>query len=494
MMRSLNSAVAGLRTHQTKMDVIGNNIANVNTYGFKTSRTTFNDIFYQNLGAAAAPGTTVGGTNPTQIGYGSAVATIDILNTQSGASSTDRAMDVYIGGDGFLVTVDAMGNYQYTRLGNLGFDAAGNLVDGKGGFVMGFPLNADRTPRVNSDGSANPGDLTQIWCDPNILDQLTSISIGTNGEIVGTLPGDTVAVISAPSWMGDDASVSISPTSTYRGPVRLNIGGLPDMSDTASFGLGTNNITGVHFGERSLSAGDATHDTEITVDAQGNVTIQGWEEDSSGNLTAVKLTGTLKNGKIEMKNSSGYTYMTIETDAAAGTKLDEVTTTTLALDEKYEITTKDIGGNVVRLPDGGPGDAADLAAGATINVGDITFTLGAAATVPSSYAGTIATAKAGESELYTIGCIVLAKFRNAAGMQQAGNSKFIETSNSGEPQFYRPGVQGTGDLSAGYLEMSNVDISKEFTEMITTQRGFQANTRIVTVSDEMLQELVNLKR
>ena len=110
MMRSLSSAVGGLRSHQTRMDTIGNNIANVNTYGFKSSRVTFSDVYYQSTSTGSAPTTQLGGTNPTQIGYGAAVATIDVLNSPSGMASTDRALDVYINGDGMITTQDANGN------------------------------------------------------------------------------------------------------------------------------------------------------------------------------------------------------------------------------------------------------------------------------------------------------------------------------------------------------------------------------------------------
>jgi flagellar hook protein FlgE len=116
------SAVSGLSAHQTKMNVIGNNIANVNTYGFKASRVTFSDVFYQTMNGASAPTASGGGTNPTQLGYGAKVNSVDVLNTRAGSATTDRALDVYINGDGYLPVKNSEGTVKFTRVGVLSFD------------------------------------------------------------------------------------------------------------------------------------------------------------------------------------------------------------------------------------------------------------------------------------------------------------------------------------------------------------------------------------
>ena len=204
MMRSLSSAVAGLRSHQTRMDVIGNNIANVNTFGFKSARVTFNDVFYQTLSRGSRPTGLSGGTNPTQIGYGAAVASIDLLMSQSGMASTGRALDVYINGEGMIPVRDANNNLFFTRQGVLGFDAAGNLVDSNGNFVMGFPIDpATGQPIINPDGSVNIDDLSRITVAPDMLDRMVGISIAPNGEIVGMMPGDVEVTMNqaAPPWI-----------------------------------------------------------------------------------------------------------------------------------------------------------------------------------------------------------------------------------------------------------------------------------------------------
>lgn len=279
MLRSMFSGVTGLRSHQTKMDVIGNNIANVNTAGFKASRVIFKDVFYQTLSGAAAPGATKGGTNPMQIGYGAMAATIDVMNTRAGMQLTDRPLDLYIAGDGYLIVRDTLGDTSFTRAGNLSFDQAGNLVDSNGNYVQG----------VMSGGSA--------------------------------------------------------PT---------------DINDSALTNIKIDNI-----------------------DTYSNIAIG-------------------KDGIISAIDSTG--------------------------------------------------------------------------------------------QIQTLAQLVLAKFPNADGLSENGNTTMKETPNSGTPSVGFPGSASTGTLVTGGLEMSNVDLSKEFTDMITTQRGFQANSRIITTSDEMLQELVNLKR
>ena len=139
MLGSMYSAVSGLAAHQTKMNVIGNNIANVNTYGFKASRVTFSDVFYQTMTGASGPTSNSGGTNPVQLGYGAKVKSIDVINTRAGSATTDRALDVYINGDGYLPVKDNNGIIKYTRVVVLNFDLAGNLVDSSGNMVLGIP-------------------------------------------------------------------------------------------------------------------------------------------------------------------------------------------------------------------------------------------------------------------------------------------------------------------------------------------------------------------
>ena len=291
MMRSLYSGVSGLRTHQVRMDVIGANLANVNTVGFKCSRVTFRDVLYQTMASPATPNSegdvARGGTNPSQIGLGVNVGSIDVLNTRAGPMLTDRPLDVYIDGEGYFMVLNASGVEYYTRVGDFAFDALGQLVDSNGNFVLGL-MGDDVDPQ---DPTFQEDDMTMfVPIQVEEFENYSQIRIGVDGIITG-----------------------------------------------------------------------------------------------------------------------------------------------------YDETNED-------------------------------------------------------EPITILGQIILFKFINPDGLSQEGNTYVRPTANSGVPIAYAPGIGGTGRTVTNRLEMSNVELSREFTDMIVTQRGFQANSRIITVSDEMLQELVNLKR
>ncbi|MGL4523581.1 MAG: flagellar basal body rod protein FlgG [Bacilli bacterium] len=281
MLRSMYSGISGMRNFQTKLDVIGNNIANVSTFGFKKSRITFNDMVNQTISGASGPSTNRGGRNPQQVGLGSSIGTIDTIHTVGNLQNTGRPLDLGIDGDGFFVVADKDGNNKtYTRAGNFYLDKEGYVVNSEGKYLM-----AIETPATTPPGG--------------VVDQTTM------------------------------KPIKIDPTSK-------------------SFSIGAD-------------------------------------------------------GKISVIDKDG-----------------------------------------VAVP-----------------------------TVPQ---------------------IAIAKFANSEGLQKVGGNSFQVTDNSGKANFYVPQSNGSGSILSGKLEMSNVDLSEEFTEMIVAQRGFQANSRIITTSDQILEELVNLKR
>lgn len=295
MVRAMYSGVSGLRSHQSKMDVIGNNIANVNTYSFKSSRAAFQDVFYQTLQGASNPGDNYGGSNALQVGYGSKISGIDRLMTNSGFAPTDYPLDCMINGNGFFMVGPAgctdVSQMKLTRVGMFGIDAGGNLVDSAGNFVYGYSSQRN----------------------------------------------------------GND---------------------LPDFENPA-------------------------YDT--------------------ANLVPLKV------------------------------------------------------------PQDGEGNPIELSG----------ISIGADGTLSGVDS---------DSNVICVGKISVANVPNPQALTQEGGSYFAIRENTGVVTHHVAGEETTGKLQSGGLEMSNVDLSKEFTDMITTQRGFQANSRIITVSDEMLQELVNLKR
>ncbi|MGV8905996.1 MAG: flagellar hook protein FlgE [Acetobacterium sp.] len=389
MLIAMYSGISGMSAHQTKLNVIGNNIANVNTYGFKSSRVTFSDVFYQTLQNPAAPEDNSGGINANQLGYGSKVATIDVINTMAGGADTGRALDVYINGDGYLPVKGNDGMVKYTRVGNLRFDSAGNLTDTNGNFVLGIPMDDNGVPQLDDNGTTDVSKLQSIQIPSDQLEKYTGIAIGPSGEITGIREGDPVFTPSPYSeWLG---SMAIDPASNYSGSVTMSA-----VADPAGTG-----------------------------------------------------------GKLI--NASVYTK----------------------------------GGSVVEFK-----DVAWNGTDTEIILGDMTLTVdptefGALADMTGANIGKIGI---GNGVPVTLAYISLAKFSNPDGLLQDGNGYFLQSVNSGTANATKAGTKGTGNLRSSALEMSNVDLSKEFTDMIIAQRGFQANTRMITVSDTILEELINLKR
>jgi flagellar hook protein FlgE len=293
MLKSMYAAVTGLKSFQTKMDVIGNNIANVNTVGFKSSSVVFKDLYYQTLASASAPTATKGGINAMQVGMGTSGASTDVSTTRSGMMQTDSPLDMYIAGDGYFAVQEGSGAVDYTRVGSFKFDVQGNLVDSSGNLVCG--LNADSSGAIPAP----------------VIDPAT-----------GSFP--------------------ISPIS------------IP----------------------KDAATGSPIEYSNISIGKDGTIT--------------------------------------------------GLNPTTGAIDTFAQVT--------------------------------------------------------------------VSKFANPDALLQNGNLNSAVSANSGSAVNKMPNSTGTAPLVSGGLEMSNVDLSKEFTDMIISQRGLQANARVITTSDEILQELVALKR
>lgn len=600
MLASMYSAVSGLSIHQTKMDTIGNNVSNVNTYGFKSSRVTFSDVFYQNYSGASAPTTTQGGTNANQLGYGASLGTIDVLMSRGGSATTDRSLDVYINGDGFLPVQDSSGNTLYTRLGNLYFDVAGNLVDGNGNKALGLTMNDQGVVQLDEDGTTTTSALEAIAVTPEKLKELTSISIGSSGAITAIQEGaPQLNLTSGTSWVANTSitagtnysgsvnitevstsggalvkptvngtAVNISVTTdgtdglTYKGANIISSSGTVTLSTTAPFELaGTGNpekfsealatITGSDKGTYTLTctaAGDGAGTSVWSVkDADGNLvavnkTASDLGLNSSISAAAAGATLTVESGSTtalggELKFTPADSKLTY-TDSNGNTKT--VTCTSTLSGDNYIITapvptpfstsgvTKDVEftvpktyyeANLAKGMSLGTVTAASAEITASvynkggeeqtvtgtwtsgqssITLGNITLELDTNKFNKldlKSLAGTkLGNVSAGDGTIYTIGQLALATFTNQDGLTEAGSGYYTISANSGAATISVPGNNGTGSLQASALEMSNVDLASEFTEMIFAERGFQANSRVITTSDTLLEELVNLVR
>lgn len=487
MMRSMFSGVSGLRAHQTRMDVIGNNIANVNTVGFKSGRVTFKEIFSQTLQGASAPDpvTGRGGTNPMQIGLGLDVSSIDTLMTRGSVQRTDNPTDLSIEGEGFFVVRGgATDTYKFTRAGNFGIDKLGNLVTASGLNVYGWQeYTRDAEGNVIFD-TETPIDKLNIYEDSfsgnkRIIDARATSRVGLAGNLnaVQTFPvaaGNPAlapgAAGYAPTYTDDEKfTVPITVYDDLGNDYRLEIdfvrnsildAGPPTIPAPPNDRGYEYPITMYYYNIKaaSSSAGDIN-----TIERAAGISGEGYLAfDANGKLIPDTLDASFAN----YENILSVTITPETTNIGSGPFTVNFDFTKLSM---YKADS-----SMKPTVDGYP----------TGNL--VTFSIGSDGIITGIYSN---------GQQSPLGMIALAFFENPAGLQKVGDNLYLPTTNSGEfTQGVKAGTEGAGTLSPGTLEMSNVDLSKEFTEMIITQRGFQANSRIITTSDEILQELVNLKR
>lgn len=428
MMRSLYSGVSGLKVHQTKMDVIGNNISNVNTVGFKASRVTFSELFYQTTQTATGPNseTNTGGQNAKQIGLGASLSTISVdITSEGGTQSTNRPFDLKINGDSFFI-VNSNGSTYFTKAGNFAKDEEGNLVTDTGAFVMGYVAET-------------PGDALQT-------DQLRPIQVYSD-KYVNTEPSATKAANFTGNINKEDSNFSAGLPITRNIYVYDNLG--------YQYGIQVQ-ISKVSDTEYSVKANGVYSGTELVKDLTASM---------EGTLKFDEATGKLtEDTKMDLSitGSDSFTVNPIEVDFSKITSYGTETTIDSARGT-YD------------------GEGAGKKVGVMTSVG-----IDTAGNVVAAYDN-------GDNEI--IGQIAVATFSNPAGLEKVGQNMFAATLNSGEFNGLGQDITSTGgSFSAGVLEMSNVDLATEFTDMIVTQRGFQANSRVITTSDTMLEELLSLKR
>ena len=445
MLRSLFSGVAGLTTHQTKLDVIGNNIANVNTYGFKASRVTFSDVYYQTTKAATGASDSQGGVNSSQIGYGSTVSSIDKMMSQSAFASTSNTLDVAISGEGFIQVQDKTGNKFFTRAGMMNVDSEGNLVDSKGYFVLGTQ-NYDPTSLASMSPTAGNSkinikvpDVHVAQTDPIALDAAPS--------------GATGATVKAGFINGDQTDITL--TIKYGGAAKTKVTGYDSTATPATLEVTISDADKAKIANGG-TVGDLQDKINQAIEAElGSPTLL----DTNG--VALFTEDTFKGGKITLSIDTSEVTGTLTPDDNKALQQDAIAKLTAgALDLTSEIEEQSF---------------ADLSS----------FYI--------SGDGTLVGVHAVHGMLY-FGRMDLATFDNPQGLNETGSSYFQESAASGSPKYCIPGYEGSGAVVSGSLEMSNVNLATEFSDLITTQRGFQANSRIITTSDSILEELVNLKR
>ena len=551
MVRSMYSGVSGLRSHQQRLDVIGNNVSNANTYGFKSSRATFRDMFYQNVRNAAQGTSSRGGINPSAIGYGASLSSVDLLMEVSSMTPTGNPLDVAITGEGFLQVMDNDGNIFYTRAGMLDVDpTTGYLVDGNGYFVLGTQAKDATVGIVGQE----PG-TSRIKIELPTLDAkqasvtkkiggneftMTASNVGDAGNasinfsLAHDMPaGQDIEVVIS----GNNIEVNVNPTSTFNTVADF----MDQVNSMITDKLGETHLAGSFTlnmdpsltvtGNDAYPNGVITGEQLVKIDAGptgGMIALSPDAQDRNIQFIAKKLgsafSGDTAGAQLEITHDTtsdlwsvavgDYKLEGITLAALTGSAGVMLKNTATGADENDYFTIS-IPKSALDLKDKDD-PAAGYADSTTVTLGDMTpqrpsgnlglnagfqlegGTEGGPQTIMNITGfgigadGTLTGQAGGERLIF--GRIDLANFDNPKGLQQSGNSYFAETQNSGKPQYAVPGEDGTGALKNSALEMSNVDLANEFSDMITTQRGYQANSRLITVSDTMLEELINLKR
>ena len=570
MMRSLYSGVSGLKTHQTKMDVIGNNIANVNTVAFKSSSIVFSDLLSQTTQNASGPNalTGAGGTNARQIGLGVKSGAISTsIATQGASQSTGNPFDIMINGDNFFIVNNGSENF-FTRDGSFYVDAAGNLAMTSTGYnVMGWGVD-ETTGEIRQDtvtalrimSAANmtyPPEATSQAYVSGILDKNDTDVTSANGKVINLNFYDALGY----SYTAKLTFKQSADENEYS----LELSSLLDSEGNEI------DITGVTFGTVNN-----TQERPVTVSF--NSSAYRWNgnqlQSADGGIIYADLTAIFNAGTLRDRDevvSIGGTDMTVqevldniataygyegsteeflnlfvydETNGTTPISVEQMLANMVqgtgtdmfpSTEDSFEADGRFFDGTTITF-DGNTGNFAGIGGAATQttavlglsalggNFSDITVDFSNVSMVDNKGTSTVSATSGDEDGLGAgrrlgdmigvsiqnngmiyasydngmtklLGQIATAEFANASGLEKQGDNLYSASLNSGE--FDGIGVDITangGYMSTGQLEMSNVDLSSEFTEMITTQRGFQANSRIITVSDTLLEELTNLKR
>lgn len=569
MLRAMNSAISGLKNHQTMMDVISNNIANVNTTGFKSSRVTFQTLLAQTIRGSIPGAIGSGGQDSIQIGLGMAISGVDKLNTQGVLSNTSKLTDMAISGDGYFIMTDGYRKF-YSRDGAFDLDSTGALISPSTGLrvngwvaetnasgqkvinsamppsapltiPLGAGVNAKSSSMVSFNGNLNGSstDLvssgvvesstvasaisfattatdaltftyggktynatisTALTKDAStIADLATAVAAAVNAALTAGGETDVVQVTAS-----DSASVSAEGGLVFKAAKSLSFGSSPSSNLELGAALKGRASTGLE----SMTTSIVAYDTlgmahELTVKFQKQVPTAAGVTPAVGSNTWKWTVANLDAGTtLKADTVSGQAFGFVSFDPTG--KFQSAATSTLA-GATAPVSATDLTGSRVTL-NFANGQAqgqqllldftrmTQLQDGNTVSAvendghptGTLTsFTVGSNGVITGSYSNGVQEA---------LGQIALATFANPSGLSLVSQNLMSESANSGIPQVGVPGAGSRGQINGGQLELSNVDLSVQFTDMIRAERGFQANSRIITTSDEMLQDLVNLKR
>lgn len=548
MLRAMNSGVSGMRNHQVRLDVLGNNIANVNTIGYKGQRVNFQVQFSQTLRGAAAPGGGVGGTNPSQIGLGMQVGSIDLLMAQGALQVTGRSTDLAISGEGFFVLNDGTKNV-YTRDGQFDFDRAGNLIKTSNGFrVMGWnAMEVNGTPTVTTARAPEPIIVPRSTSIPpqatdylefngNLSSKAKVPYLPAAGNLINTTPVSPAAgsTLAGPTVTMTDSQGNIRGGSLSFTKTAANTW---DVTFTPTAGHFTNPVAPVNMGTVTFDAVTGNYSTDtlsaVTLTPPGLIEPMEFKLDPSllthnaspfsvapaavAEQSEVKLSvkmfdslGNERSGTVVFTRAStnAWTARFEPTPGHFTQNTPQYLTGNVVFDSRGILSSNTLGQITLNPTLGANAMTVDLRVGTPGQATGMTQFAGDNSAVlanQSGYgAGELSGVMLDDSGLITgtftngrtrvLGQVAVANFSNPAGLAADGDNVFVDSNNSGEPQIGIAGLGGRGTLQSGALEGSNVDLAQTFSDLIVAQRGFQSNSRIISSSDEVLQELMNLKR
>ncbi len=464
MMRSLYSGVSGLQNHQVRMDVLGNNIANVNTTGFKKGRVNFQDLLYQQMSGAARPNGEVGGVNPKEIGLGMSIASVDTVHTQGALQTTGVMTDVAVQGNGFFVLKKGE-QTMYTRAGAFGLDRDGRLVNpGSGLRVQGWlAQNINGREVLATSGALQDLVIPVGSKDPAKATSRVDLACNLDKRTPEIPEGAGLDAVEQGTWRVEEKIFdSFGAPHILRMEFRKAPGETNRWNATVSVDPGVENPANVAVAIGEPAVGNA-NTFSVEFDNRGLLRRVG---DAQGGLSPEA--GALDIGvSFEVRDAApgadgAPTRQTFRLGlGAAGSATSTVT------QQAERSSTK------VFAQDG--------------------YTMGYLDTFKIDQSGVV-TAVYSNGSNRTIGQMALASFTNPNGLEKIGETNFVQSNNSGMANIGPSGIAGKGKLIAGTLEMANVDLAEQFTDMIVTQRGFQASSKTIQTSDQMLQELLTLKR
>ena len=536
-LRALLSGVSGLQNNQLMMDVIGNNIANINTIGFKASQATFSEAFAQTLQNASAPNANNGGSNAIQVGLGVGVNSVDSVFTQGTLESTGVSTDLAIQGNGFFA-VNVNGTTRYTRVGTFQLDASGQLVDPGTGAVLQGTL-------ASASGVVSPG--TQLQNLKINMDQISPAKATTSVDLAGNL--DATATVANADLTGNiDSGTAVGGTVHQQFTVTDDFGAThnvtmtltktaantwsvatADSAGTVAGGTGTATFdaaTGalVSFTPANITLTPTNNSPAISVD----ITSTGLTQTAGASTFAADLSKAADstNASVTVYDSLGnahslsvkFTKTSTPNEWTWSADVPNPATITGGQTGKIDFNadgtlksfTYDDGSSALKFNpnDGASAMSVDLSAGTANAFGGITQTSGTSTISPQSQDGYASGSMNGitidqggniqatfsNGQTATLGQVDIATFNNPTGLTTTGGSLFSASANSGSATITPAGGASNSTIVSGSLEESNVDLAQEFTNMITAQRGFQASARVITVADQFLDEIVSLKR